>query len=347
MSQPAALLKRAFLVNALNWFQPQFRQDLLNPIEGHFPNFTLPQEIQAILRGTDHILQIINGWREERISAAQVVEKLSNDDPDRSPLFKQIVFRYRRCRAAYTESLSEKTFHVELTNTVEEEVKALDNLVSEEWFQKIEGLRLPRLKDFLPVQFIEAAKGDLVPFQSRQYDEKFHILQAPHLFLPDLAHFRAKCEDRDVPRAVAFLDIDDFKKFNSGHTETTVDRNLLPRFMQTIEAHVFHHGYAYRQGGDEYLILIPGLSERLSIDLLDELRCKLADLTYSDIKGNTTVTIGLCIVGSDCPLTDRELRDRANQAKKFAKDKGKNRIATYAGPRFVPQELQVVRPTAP
>src|SRR5205809_4649024 len=108
--------------------------------------------------------------------------------------------------------------------------------------------------------------------------------------------------------------------------------------MQTVEAHVFHHGYAYRQGGDEYLILIPSLSRPLSIALFDELRCKLAGLKYPDIKEQTTVSIGLCIVEPDCPLTDRELRDCASQAKKFAKDHGRNCIATYPGPRFLQQE---------
>ena len=51
--------------------------------------------------------------------------------------------------------------------------------------------------------------------------------------------------------AVAFLDIDDFKRFNSDYGETKVDRNLLTRFMQVLEAHVYHHGFAYRQGGKE------------------------------------------------------------------------------------------------
>ena len=115
-------------------------------------------------------------------------------------------------------------------------------------------------------------------------------------------------------------------------------------FMQTIEAHVYHHGFAYRQGGDEYLILLPSLSKSLAIALLDELRCRLAELKYPDIEGSTTASIGVCTVEPDCPLTDRELRERANQAKKFAKDQGKNCIATYDGPRFVPQELRVVRP---
>src|SRR5262249_58025263 len=124
----------------------------------------------------------------------------------------------------------------------------------------------------------------------RQYEEKFHILQAPQLFLSEVGYFRVKCEDRESPLAIAFVDIDDFKSLNSRHTETKVDRNLLPRFMQTVEAHVFHHGYAYRQGGDEYLILLPSLSGPMSISFLDELRCKLADLSYPDIPEKTTVS---------------------------------------------------------
>ena len=67
-------------------------------------------------------------------------------------------------------------------------------------------------------------------------------------------------------------------------------------------------------------------------------------MKYPDIDGSTTVSIGVCIAGPDCSLTDRELRDRANQAKKFAKDHDKNCLATYDGLRFVPEELRVVRP---
>src|SRR5207253_7063836 len=98
---------------------------------------------------------------------------------------------------------------------------------------------------------------------------------------------------------------------------------------QTLEAHVFHHGHAYRQGGEEYLVLLPSLSRALAIRFLDELRCKLAALTYPGIEERTTVSIGLCVVLPDCPLTDRELLQHANRAEQFAKKEGKNRIATF------------------
>jgi diguanylate cyclase (GGDEF)-like protein len=342
MSEPEPLLKKPHVQSALDWFQPYFRQSLVTPIESQFPNWPLTSEIQEVLRRTHAISRAIEGWSGDELPLSSFFASLSSTEPGLLPLFKRIMLLYRRERAAATERLTQKTFHTGLAESLEEEVKVLDALTEVEGFSQIEQLRLPRLKDFLPVQYIESAALTQVALQPRQYDEKFHILQAPHLFLSDLGYFRAKCEDCETYLAIAFVDIDDFKSLNTCHTETRIDRNLLPRFMQAVEAHVFHHGYAYRQGGDEYLILLPSLSRPLSIGFMHELRCKLADLSYPAIPEKTTVSIGLCMADSECHLTDRELLDRANRAKQFAKAKGKNRIATYNGPHFIAQELEIV-----
>jgi diguanylate cyclase (GGDEF)-like protein len=339
MSQPQQLIQKR-LLETLRWFQPYFRQTVVSPIESQFPDYPFPAAIRTILTGTEAILGRIRA-QAGPIAAAQLAEELAKCP--NGPLFKRVILSYRRWQAARTECLTEKTFHLELTDTLEQDVRALDALVNEPWFQSIEPLPLPRLKDFLPAQYVDSARASQDSLAPRQHDEKFHILQASNLFLPDLAYFRARCEDRETCLAIGFLDIDDFKQFNTKYGETRVDRNLLPRFMQTVEAHVFHHGHAYRQGGDEYLILVPCLSRPLAIAFVDELRRKLADLKYPDIDEQTTVSIGLCIVEPDCSLTDRELRDRASQAKKFAKDSGKNCIATYEGRHLAAGELQVVK----
>jgi diguanylate cyclase (GGDEF)-like protein len=347
MTEPPLLVKKALLQNCLSWFQVNFRQSIVSLVETPFPNFALPSEIQSVLERWEQIGQLIEGTPSESVDLAALFASPSAAGVGNTPLFKQILLRYRRQQAARTEGYREKTFHAEIIQTLEEAINALDAVVGTDWFQEVEPLRLPRAKDFLPIQYIEQSAMGQSELAPRQYDEKFHILQAPTLFLPDLACFRGKCEVRDAPLTVAFLDIDDFKGFNSAHGETKVDRNLLPRFMQTLEAHVYHHGFAYRQGGDEYLVLLPSLSKALALAFLDELRCKLAALQYPDIGGAPTVSIGMCCAEPDCPLTDRELRDRANHAKKFAKDHGKNRIATYEGPRLVPEDLRVVRPEGP
>ncbi len=276
MDQPNVVLKKTLLNNALSWFQPHLREKLIFPIESQFPNYALPSTIQLVLRHVEEIVGILS-QQTEPVHLAKLLDALGKDDLSRLPLFKQIIVSYRRYRAAETERLAEKTFHLELAGKLEEDVKALDSLVANELFQQISVHRLPPLKEFLPVQYIESTPLNQVPLLPRQYDEKFHILQAPNLFLPDLAYFRAKCADREMPLAVAFLDIDGFKQFNTDYGETKIDRNLLPRFMQTLEAHVFHHGYAYRQGGDEYLILVPSLSKQLAIAFLDELRSKVGE----------------------------------------------------------------------
>jgi diguanylate cyclase (GGDEF)-like protein len=334
MSQPA-LIKKELLLSCLSWFQEDFSQGLLALLRGEFPDYPLPGEVQSVQECWEQVRGLV-AEKPELIDLAAFFEDLSAAAVGHGLLVKQMLLRYRRQRAAQTELYREKTFHAGLIQTLEEEINSLDAVVQTEWFHKIEPLRLPRAKDFLPVQYLEQSAISRIQLPPRQYDEKFHILQAPALFLPDLAYFRARCEVRDAPLTVAFLDIDDFKRFTTAHGETKVDRNLLPRFMQTVEAHVYHHGFAYRQGGDEYLMLLPSLSKELAIAFLDELRCKLAALQYPEINGAPTVSIGVCLAEPDCPLTDRDLRDRANQAK--------NRIATYEGPRLVPDELRIVRP---
>jgi diguanylate cyclase (GGDEF)-like protein len=341
MSETSRPFDKTLLERALRWFQPEFRRQLVSPIESHFPDYQLPRDIQGVIRITNEMVQDIGAWQGDAFSPSEVGIRLAKANQNWLPLLKQIILQYRRSRAADTESKTEKTFHPELTDTLKREVNHLDILVRENWFQQIATRRLPQLQDFLPVKLVEAATTNL-QLSPREYDQKFAILQAPGLFLTDLAFFRAKCESRESLLAIAYLDIDHFKRFNTEYTETRVDRDLLPLFMQTIEAQVYHHGYAYREGGDEVMILVPGLSRTISIAFLDELRCKLAKLEYPDIKGATTVSVGLCIVEANCPLTDRELRDRANQAKKFAKEQGRNCIATYKGPHFLSQELEVV-----
>src|SRR2546423_6456671 len=103
MSQPVPLLDKTLLENALRWFQPEFRQKLVGPLEGQFPNFPLPQEIQSLLQDTEEMLRDIGAWPGDRLPVAQVVERLSATEAKRYPLFKQILLRYRRWRAAHTE----------------------------------------------------------------------------------------------------------------------------------------------------------------------------------------------------------------------------------------------------
>lgn len=248
----------------------------------------------------------------------------------------------RRSEAERIRKLQEKTHHIEVLSTLDHDLEVLDGFIDKPWFRDSKPYPIPRLTDLLPIQRIMESLATDVRLSDRKYDEKFHILQSPELFLQDLEYFRAMSDLRGTSTSVAFVDIDDFKKTNKKHSETIVDRNILPRFMMLLEAHVYLHGQAYRQGGDEYLIIVPGLSSNFANRLLHELRLKISECKYHNIDEGLTVSIGICTANEDCHLTNREIQQMANISKEHAKEKGKNCCSYYDGNHFTKEDLKIL-----
>src|SRR5262249_34536366 len=148
----------------------------------------------------------------------------------------------------------------------------------------------------------------------RAYDEKFHILEAPSLALPDLAYYRHRCQIRQASVGLAYADIDNFKAVNTRLTETTVDAKVLPPFMELIESWAFARAHAYRFGGDEYVLLLPNANLETCIALLRELLARIRAADFAGVR--LGITVGLCVIDPEsCFLTDHEVLARANDAK--------------------------------
>lgn len=145
------LIDKALLESARTWFQGHFRRRIVGPIESLFPNYALPNEIREVLDTATVVFDEVGAWSGQPIDGDKVRERLSKHDPRKMAVFKQVMLLYRRHCAVTTEGMTEKTFHLGLTETLEKELKDLDTLVGADWFQAIKNHRLPRLKDFLPV----------------------------------------------------------------------------------------------------------------------------------------------------------------------------------------------------
>ena len=256
-------------------------------------------------------------------------------------LLKHAVYRTRRTKAQSADGPRQMTFHRGAIRHLEAELRVLDGLMETEWFANATGAKVPRATDYLNLHEAEQALRVAAGPAARVYDEKFGILEAPGLFLPDLAYYRARCDLREAALAVAFLDIDDFKSFNTKYTETRVDTDVLPRFMAAIEAHVFAHGHAYRFGGDEYVVLLPNVERAAAKESLRALQERLGAIHYPGVDEHTTVSMGLCHLAPRCFLTDREVQARANEAKNHAKRSGKNCIVSYRGELYRSGDLFV------
>jgi diguanylate cyclase (GGDEF)-like protein len=255
------------------------------------------------------------------------------------PVIKAVVLQQRRELASQLDEPRDRTSHPSLLQSFDERLEPFRVLMEQPWFHETAPLAIPRLSDFLAVERVEQIFRNYHALPGRQFDEKFHILQAPSLLRSDLRYFRQMCGMRARCVAVAYLDIDHFKDLNTEYGESVVDKDVLPVFMRELEASVFFRGFAYRQGGDEYVVLLPNVDGSMGRTLLDDVRLRLGGLEFRNIRKKTSVSIGMCIVDPDCFLTEREIEERANRAKNYAKEQGRNCIATYRSSFFREQDL--------
>lgn len=255
-------------------------------------------------------------------------------------LVKRGIIHTVRTKAFEKEVRERKTFNHDLRELFDDEMQLISEFTEQSWFKETVAVKPLKLSDFLSIHRAMATQTTM-DLMKRVYDEKFQILLAPTLFLSDLSYYRTVCELRDLSVSVAYLDIDDFKSFNTKYGESTVDREVLPKFMNCLEAHVFGRGYAYRYGGDEYVVLLPNMSTFQAVSVFSEFQTKLEKLTFFNIDKHIEVSVGICEVNEDSILTDRGVEERAVRAKKFAKDSGKNSIAGFKEHTYADEDLRI------
>lgn len=306
--------------------------------------YKLPSEVDSILEKLSALAKLLKKRNTGGAARGDHAIKEEHTIPEEyAPLIKRLLIQQRRLVAAKLEEPMGKTFHPELIDNLEKELEPIKTIMAASWFQASPALRVPHLTEFLSIKFVEDMHKSDLKLEPRDYDEKFHILQTPSLFVKDLRYFREKCELRSNGLMVAYLDLDDFKSYNTRYTETKIDRDLLPRFMELMESHLYSHGTGYRYGGDEYIQLLPNFSLAMGVGFIKEFQAKLRMISYRGIAEKTTVSIGAVWIPHDCFLTEREIEDRANRAKNFAKKNGKNCIATYNGAFYNESELVIVK----
>ena len=78
------------------------------------------------------------------------------------------------------------------------------------------------------------------------------------------------------------------------------------------------------------MLLLPNLTDAWAHAFCRGLQARLAETSYAGIERGPTISVGLFVVEPDCPLIDREVLARANEAKNFAKQRERGRIAGWA-----------------
>lgn len=142
-----------------------------------------------------------------------------------------------------------------------------------------------------------------------------------------------KCLNDEITKAqrnattcsIAIIDLDHFKKINDcfGHP---VGDEVLRTFAISVFANIRTIDRFGRQGGEEFLLILPDTDVDKAIQTLERLRCLATELDWSAFSSDLSLTIsaGLSTIRPDD--TPQDILARADRALYRAKDAGRNRV---------------------
>ena len=139
----------------------------------------------------------------------------------------------------------------------------------------------------------------------------------------------AEADRAGQPLSVIFLDIDNFKSYNSryGHmTANIVLQGLAKLLLKSIRS----FDIACRWGGEEFVIVMPNMTLETLRMRVEQLRVDVEQMQLKDgdqILKSITASFGIAV--SEPGITVKDFLNRANQAMLEAKRTGKNRVMEY------------------
>jgi diguanylate cyclase len=129
------------------------------------------------------------------------------------------------------------------------------------------------------------------------------------------------------PCSIALIDLDYFKRINDAFGHPTGDE-VLRTFSITMFANIRSIDRFGRYGGEEFLLILPGMTSEGATRALDRLRAIVAGLDWSAFSPGMKVTLSAGIATLKPEETPDTLLARADSALYAAKAKGRNRIAS-------------------
>lgn len=146
-----------------------------------------------------------------------------------------------------------------------------------------------------------------------------------------LFELRSALPLQKLPAVLAVLDLDRFKEANDTLGHEAGDR-LLAAMGRTIRSRIRKSDEFFRYGGDEFVLILPGLSLGDADRVLEDLRGRI-NRALAEAGWPSTVSIGATELAHGETLNAAFLR--ADEALRRAKEGGRDRIA-LAGPNPQP-----------
>ena len=166
--------------------------------------------------------------------------------------------------------------------------------------------------------------------EARAQADVDHLTRLPNrrAFERQLQMAAKHADDTGERLSIGFCDVDHFKSINDTHGHDAGDR-VLVAIANTLKKHAGKHLFAARHGGEEFVVLFPGLTAQDASDRLDQIRIDLSSRQMVNRDngkafGRITFSAGVSAVHG---LEDtRGALTRADAALYEAKEAGRDRV---------------------
>ncbi|MFH1023446.1 MAG: diguanylate cyclase [Planctomycetota bacterium] len=148
-------------------------------------------------------------------------------------------------------------------------------------------------------------------------------------FAQQLSGFYQRCQNGETTFSLVLLDIDHFKLINDRHGHLSGDR-VLADISENLKACIRDGDSAYRYGGEELAILLPGSSIPIATQIAERIRKRVASKAFRTADGReitVTVSLGVAELTKAMPNPDA-LVAAADAALYKAKENGRNLVCT-------------------
>jgi diguanylate cyclase (GGDEF)-like protein len=151
-----------------------------------------------------------------------------------------------------------------------------------------------------------------------------------HALVPRFIELSQQARLTDQPVSLVICDLDNFKEINDSFGHDRGDAVLRDVAYQ-LRKHLRSFELIYRLGGEEFLILLPGMHRAAGVDIAERLRRVIERARPTGL--HTTISLGVS-TGRGCEVEYDELFRVADAALYEAKRSGRNRVvAAPASPR--------------